>query len=188
MGASHRRGTSRERLLSAIDRWAGWYHGLEEPEPYGDVATYHLAAEFLSDCHLVQDWGCGKGFFRTVRKGEYLGIDGTDTPFCDVVSDLTDFRSEADGVLLRHVLEHNYRWQTILDNAIATVRRKLCIILFTPVAEFTHEIAYTEELGVPDLSFSLDQLRTYLGDFAVTIEHIESNTQYGQETIIRATR
>jgi hypothetical protein len=171
------------------DAWAPWYRGLDGPQPYGEVTSYHIAADFLADCETVEDWGCGKGYFSTLRP-DVLGVDGTKTPFSDVVTDLKRYRSEADGVLLRHVLEHNYGWQFILDNAIATARKKLCIILFTPCTEetFAQEIAFTEELGVPDISFSLEQLKPRFHEFAVTVEHIKSNTQYGEETIIRATR
>lgn len=174
--------------MSLIGRWASWYQGLQEPQAYGEETSYHLAAEFLDDCETVQDWGCGKGFFRTICRGQYLGIDGTKTPFCDVVADLTEFRSEADGVLLRHVIEHNYGWPMILESAAATARRKICIVLFTPVVEETREIAFTEPLGVPDISFAIKDVAVHLRAFDLEHERIETVTQYGEETIIRAVR
>lgn len=167
--------------------WDAWYVGLLEPEPYGDTRSYGLAEKFLSDCETVQDWGCGKGWFKTLRP-DAVGVDGTQTPFSDVVTDLRSYICWTDGVLLRHVLEHNYDWAQILLNAVNSAQHKLCIILFTPLGEETKEIAFTEQLGVPDLSFALSDLLAYLEDFSVEMSGFPSATQYGQETILYCTR
>ena len=167
--------------------WSGWYRGLSKPEPYGDTRSYEIAAEFLADCATVEDWGSGKGFFRTLRP-DVLNVDGTRSPLVDIVTDLRCRHSRADGILLRHVLEHNYDWQAILDNAAASAHRKLCVVLFTPCAPRTHQIAFTDDLGVPDLSFALGDLLVRLVHFDTKTERIESATQYGEETIIRCLR
>jgi hypothetical protein len=182
----------RDRRQSNLGKWDQWYAGLEdgEPQAYGDVFSYALAADFLQDCASVEDWGCGKGWFRTLMKGgpEYTGIDGSKTPFADVVADLTEYLSNPDGILIRHVLEHNYQWQEILANAVQSARKKLCIILFTPCSAETHEIAYTEDVGVPDISFDLRDILDRMGGFEVESERIVTATQYGEETIIRGVR
>lgn len=181
-----------DTVTSNVGKWDPWYKGLskERPQAYGDMTTYLIAAEFLGDCPVVADWGCGKGFFGTVCKSEYVGVDGTQTPFSDVVCDLVDEHPNTyDGILLRHVLEHNYDWQAILDNAIKSAQHKLCIVLFTPCGEETKEIAFTESIGVPDMSFAItDILKPLINSGAqVSVMELKTNTQYGVETVIKAT-
>lgn len=187
-----RRAGERDRRASNVGAWDRWYAGLQadDPQPYGDSFSYALAADFLQDCSSVEDWGCGKGWFRTLLQGgpKYIGIDGSQTPFADVVADLTEYLSNPDGILIRHVLEHNYQWADILANAVQSARRKLCIVLFTPCSPETHEIAFTEDVGVPDLSFDLADICDRMGGFDVETERIVTATQYGEETIIRGVR
>jgi hypothetical protein len=168
--------------------WAPWYEGLTEPQAYGDLLTYEVAAAFLADCATVADWGTGKGWFKTLRP-DAIGVDGTASPFADVVTDLTEYREPSDGILLRHVLEHNYRWDVILSNAAECAQQKLCVVLFTPCGDVTREIAFTEQLGVPDMSFALSDIFGFLAEFSETrTRHLRTNTQYGTETVILATR
>src|ERR1700722_11100627 len=102
-----------------VGRWDQWYAGLDAASPYGDVRSYEVGAAFLADCELVEDWGCGKGGMRQyVAPDSYRGIDGSRTPFADVIADLREYRSDVDGVFVRHVLEHNYDWRTILSNVL----------------------------------------------------------------------
>src|SRR3954447_20891825 len=107
--------------MANLGKWDTWYAGLSEPEPYGDVMSYRLAAEWLASCASIADWGCGKGAFRGfVDADRYVGFDGSSTPFADRVVDLTDFGYASDGILLRHVIEHDYEWRKILHNAAAS--------------------------------------------------------------------
>lgn len=171
------------------DKWTTWYQDVEIPEPYGDTLSYEIAAEFLHDCLTIADWGCGKGFFRTrVLADRYVGIDGTITPFTDVVADLSNYIHQVEGILLRHVLEHNVDWQKVLLNAVNSATYKLCIILFTPLSDTTRQIAWTDGLEVPDISFYLPDIMAYLEDFEVTYSTFTSATQYGEETVIKAVR
>jgi hypothetical protein len=95
---------------------------------YGDSTTYHLAADFLIDVAEVEDWGCGYGGFRKFCKTKYIGIDGSSySPAASKIVDLADYRSEAEGILVRHVLEHNYEWESILQNAVSSFRKKMCL-------------------------------------------------------------
>ncbi len=67
-------------------KWADWYQGVEKPWPYGDTTTYEIGAPWLDGCALIEDWGCGAGWLRTlVPPDRYRGIDGTSSPFCDEV-------------------------------------------------------------------------------------------------------
>jgi hypothetical protein len=151
--------------MSNVGKWDGWYGGLDPKAPgafrYGDTVTYLMAAAFFADVSEVEDWGCGAGGFKRFYRGKYIGVDGSKTPFADKIVDLCKYESSVDGVLLRHVLEHNYGWEHVLDGALASFKRKLCLVLFTPFSETTKEIAHNRAHGidVPDLSFSREDIQ-----------------------------
>lgn len=172
--------------MSNLGKWDQWYAGLDinEPEAYGDITTYEIAAEYLDGLD-IEDWGCGKGYFRIVHRGGYVGIDGSQTPFADKIVDLCSFRTVTEGILLRHVLEHNDGWQDILVNALTSATRRICLILFTPMADKTHEIARPADIGVPDIAFSHDDLAALLmeHDWWATWRDLHTNTQYGTERV-----
>ena len=182
--------------MSNVDKWNRWYHiGLErgEPQPYGDPTTYKLGADFLADCDTVEDWGCGKGYLTNfIDPGRYRGIDGSNTPFADAVEDLAHYRPPRDpeGIFMRHVIEHDYRWRTILQNAVDSATKKLVLILFTPIADpavGTHEISFVPP-GVPNLSFALTDLDDIIEPkFDVTWEELETNTEFGCEFVAYCT-
>lgn len=77
--------------MSNVGKWTDWYRDLGgEPWPYGDTTSYEIGAAWLQSCALVEDWGCGAGWLRTLVPPErYRGIDGTASPFCDEAVDLT---------------------------------------------------------------------------------------------------
>jgi hypothetical protein len=154
-----------------------------EPEPYADTATYQLGADWLAPCELVADWGCGKGWFRQFVKGDYLGIDGSQSPFADVIADLADYRSETPGVFLRHVLEHDLRWPLILANAVASFTQRLVLVLFTPLADETHDMEWEPDPGVPNLSFALADLLPHFAGCQWRYEILATPSKYGLETI-----
>lgn len=168
--------------------WDKWYAGLTEPEPYADTPTYLLGAEWLADCELVEDWGCGKGWLRTLRPDGYRGVDGSHSPFADEVADLTEYRSEVPGIFMRHVLEHNPEWEKVLDNALASFTERMALILFTPLASETHDLEWEDPPGVPNLSFRLEDLTERM-NCEVTMESVDSPVKYGgPETVLRLCR
>lgn len=184
--------------MSNVGKWDEHYANLTKSEPYGDVTTYVEAAEWMSNCRRIEDWGCGKGYFRQVLAEldpdiEYLGVDGSASPFADVVTDLTTYTSTSEGILLRHVLEHDYDWRKILDNAIASFTKKLIIVLFTPTVPETKVLKTEPDYGdVPVISFRL-------GDVLEPIKYAEPKThgkvdvyqtgsEYGVETMIKVFR
>lgn len=171
--------------MTNMHRWDRWYSLVEPdaPQAYGDTTTYHIAAAWLEGL-TVEDWGCGMGFFRTLIPAHlYTGVDGSNTPFADKIVDLCVYRSSTEAVLLRHVLEHNEQWSDILSNALASATRRVALILFTPMAERTTAIGSSEELGVPDISFSHDALMAHFGNYEVQVQDLQTKTQYGVERI-----
>jgi hypothetical protein len=139
-------------------RWDVVYAPPAEPRPYGPLASYRLAAQFLGDCAKVEDWGCGWAWFRrylpdTVR---YRGVDGSRGARADVARDLRLYRASApaEGVLLRHVLDHNPDWAVILENALASFSRKLCLVFFAPLraGDRAVSLGHDPATGVDDLS------------------------------------
>jgi hypothetical protein len=156
---------------SMTGKWDRWYKGVSKKDigafRYGDTETYTMAAKFLADIKEVEDWGCGLGGFKRFYKGKYIGIDGSKTPFTDKVVDLRTYKSNVEGVMMRHVLEHNYDWDNVLTNAVASFNKKMCLILFTPFSPKTHEIAHNLVHGVdvPDISFKRKDIEKHFSEY-----------------------
>jgi len=175
--------------MTNLGKWDRWYSLLDPavPEPYGDSPTYALVAAFAEPLP-VADWGCGKGWLRRFVT-DYHGVDGSATPFADEVADLAAYRTPSPVVVIRHVLEHDYRWRDILRNAAAAAGQRLAIVLFTPTGDHTHEIAWNDGPGVPDLSFALTDILGELGAFDVHVTTLHSpTTQYKLETVLLCER
>jgi len=140
-------------------RLGSWTHA----KRYGSEESYKQGMEWLSDCLVVEDWGCGPAYSKNYRKGTYIGVDGT-PGFCDVVADLRTYQSSPDGLFMRHVLEHNHHWEPILENALSSFKKKMSLIFFTPWAEKTYEVHRSD--GIPVISFAkediLKKIRPYL--------------------------
>lgn len=178
-------------MRTNLGRWNRWYDLVdpEQPEPYGDSPSYQLAADFVAGLD-VADWGCGKGWMRNLIPADrYVGIDGSHSPFADIIADLADYTTPSPAIVMRHVLEHDRRWRQILRNAAGAAEQRLVVVLFTPLRRVTREIARNSMIGVPDISFNIDDITAELGDFDVTVDTFESPaTQYRTETMIYAER
>jgi SAM-dependent methyltransferase len=162
------------------------YKKAEAPFPYGgDDLTYKKAMDFLSDCEVVEDWGCGTAYakrFCTIPK--YVGIDGSESKFADKVADLREYVSEADGILMRHILEHNHDWRKVLENALKSFKKKFVLVIFTPFQEKTKVLALNAGYGnVPDIGFRKQDLEDLLQGFAYSEQALRTKTQYGVEHI-----
>lgn len=174
--------------MTNLGKWDRWYYGLRknDPQPYGDTVTYQLGAEWLKDCSLIEDWGCGKGWFsKFVPAEKYVGIDGSHSPFATLTRDLVNYTSNVPGIFMRHVIEHNYEWKTLLNKALISFQERMVLILFTPLVEETHEVFYNHDPGVPDMAFSLKDLVELFEAAGVSYhyETVSSHTNYGEETI-----
>jgi hypothetical protein len=170
-----------------MDKWNSSYKNLNKPEPYGDTITYRLGARWLKDCEVVEDWGCGAGWFKQFCKTIYIGIDGSDTPFANKKADLVHYESSVDGIFMRHILEHNHEWRAVLENALRSFEKRMCLILFTPLTDKTTVIATNPGYGnVPDISFAMSDLEELFSRYNITYtyETFKTETQYKTETII----
>jgi hypothetical protein len=172
-----------------LGKWDRWYAGVTEPEAFGDTSTYELGAKYLARCRTVTDWGCGKGGMRLfVKPDRYRGVDGSVSPFVDEIVDLAEYTEQSEGIFMRHVLEHDYRWRDILANACAAFTKRLVLVLFTPPADETHEIAFADDPGVPDIAFCIGDLAEFFEPFKWRHETLATATQYGTETIFYVAR
>ncbi|GFO68531.1 hypothetical protein GMLC_21100 [Geomonas limicola] len=178
---------------SNVGKWDTWYQGLSQAPGafrYSDTVTYEMGRDFLADCRVVEDWGTGAGGFKRFRP-DAIGVDGSNTPHAEKkYVDLVNYTSPCEGIFMRHVLEHNYQWQAILRNALGSATKKLCIVLFTPLADTSsREIAHNRAHGVdvPDLSLGREELEGILREFqphSVEMVRIDSETGYGQEYLL----
>lgn len=122
---------------------------------YGKKLTYQLGNDFLKDCDIVEDWGSGGGGFLSFR-ADAVGVDGSASPFTKKHADLVTYKSICDGIFMRHVLEHNYEWKNILDNALNSFTKKMCLITFIPFSYKTTLISFAKN-KVPNLSLGFEE-------------------------------
>lgn len=172
---------------SMLGKWDWWYKNVKQSTSfrYGNTVTYQLAEDFLKNLS-VEDWGSGTGAFKRIHRGSYLGIDGSKNPFVDKVVDLRNYKSNVEGIMMRHVLEHNIEWKKVLDNAISSFKRRFCLVLFTPFSKKTKVIAQNKKHGVdvPDISFSKKDIERYFKDLKWKLtENIKTKTGYEAEHI-----
>lgn len=172
-------------------RWDGLYPPGAGASEGDDDTTYRRAAAWLDhEGWVVEDWGGGKGWARQFfAHARYRVIDGSmpSSKSGDVLrADLQTYRSRVDGILLRHVLEHNHNWLRILENAKGSARHRLVLVIFTPFSSGpTRQIA-TNWQEIPDLSFNKEELLAPLAGWKVVGETYQTRTQYRLETVLFA--
>lgn len=178
--------------VSNVGKWDWAYASVSKSDPQrygGDDTTYRIGAEWLRDCGHVQDWGCGMGWFSQYvgPQQQYVGVDGSQTPFADKVVDLATFTTLTEGLFMRHVLEHNYQWQQVLENALQSFTKRMCLVIFTPWAEETHEIRFQESYGVPDISFRFEDISDPIDRLGASwsCETLPTATEYHVEHVFR---
>ena len=178
--------------MSRVGLWESWYSNAKERAVYGDPRTAKRAGAFLNVSGIVtaEDWGCGLGGFRQYLGDHqtYIGVDGSRSPFVDVVCDLEHYRSSVDAIHLRHVLEHNHQWAMILENAVGSFQKRMVLTLFTPWAEETAVMAsYPDFLQtgqtMVDISFKRSDIVDRFSGVAhwTSEENMATGCQYGVE-------
>lgn len=177
--------------MSNLNKWAPWYAAGAADDSatrYTDSVTYEMAADWLEGLD-VEDWGAGYAWYRRYhRGGTYVAIDGT-PGFCDVVADLTTYRSTTDGLMMRHVLEHDWGWRDILRNAIASCVKRMVLVTFIPnPGREEQQVGFTDELGVPDIAIPHHVIRAAFRGWRVDKTYVDTMTAFGGETVWRAER
>lgn len=170
-----------------LGKWDSWHKNVKRMSSfrYGNTITYQLAEDFLKGME-VEDWGCGTGGFKRLHKGGYIGVDGTQTPFVDKIVDLRNYKSSVDGIMMRHVIEHNYDWKTVLENAVFSFKKKFCLVLFTPFTDETKVIAQNKKFGVdvPNISFNKKDLESCFEGLTWKLtENIKTRSGYSVEHV-----
>lgn len=160
---------------------------------YGDDTTVRKGAAFLNqpDIITVEDWGCGYGGVKLYLAAhqKYIGIDGSRSLFADKIADLEKYTSSADGIFLRHVLDHNPNWQTVLTNALSSFKKRMVLILFTPYQEETRVIReYPNWGGSGQSMWDIGFKRSDIIDFFSHLkwsseENLQTKTGYSVEHI-----
>lgn len=156
----------------------------ETEETYGDDVSYEKGMAFLDGRGDIEDWGCGCAHAKEfVKMSRYVGIDGSGK-WADKIVDLAEYTSNVDCIFMRHVLEHNYGWEHILQNAVDSFHERMVLIIFTPFSEKIRKITNsctTTNRPVPDISFRKEDLTVYFSHLRYTEEHVRTRTQYGEE-------
>ena len=169
--------------MSSVGLWDRHYAMQTEPTPYGNSSTYQIVADWVADCASIEDWGCGPAYLKQFcSSSAYLGVDGSKSPFANVIEDIATRQTSCEGLVMRHVLEHNYNWAEIINNAVKSFTKRLCVVLFVPWQENTHVLFTEPEYGdVPTIGFAeADLMKHFPNDaFFETV---------GTETVIKAQR
>lgn len=178
-------------LRSRMGMWDSFFSASTETSSDVEDVTIRMAAAFLGvrEVRLVEDWGCGHS--RTSqylgKHQQYSGIDGSTSTSAGQICALENLKSNADGILMRHVLEHNPNWEAILDNALSSFRIRMVLILFTPFQPTTRAISeYKNWAGsgssMWDIGFARDDITGRFRRLKWTsLEGLPTNTQYGVE-------
>lgn len=148
-----------------------WNYSGQGQVRYGSEDTYRPACRWLDDaCQTVEDWGCGcayaKRFFKAAK---YQGIDGSSNQFADRTGiDLAEYKSECDGILMRHVLDHNVNWEPILVNALKSFNIRMSLVFFRKFGPVTKVLSVSDSPlypGVPDVQFCESDFLPFIGHF-----------------------
>lgn len=168
--------------MTNLGLWDPWYRDLQTPAPYDDTTTYGIGADWLAPCETVEDWGTGRGYFLTLRP-DAVGIDGSCTPFATTIADLAEHRSSVAGIFMRGVIEHDWRWQSILANALASFTERMCLVIFTPDDREVRQLNWTTELGVPDLAIPSRYIDEMASGLVADSFSLDTDTTYGVERV-----
>ncbi len=156
--------------------------------------TMELSSKIFSKYNvtLIEDWGCGNCIFKEYLNNniKYIGVDGSETGYQNKIEDLTKYVTEADGIYLRHVLEHNDDYKKIFKNALESFNKVFILVLFTPFTS-NNEIDVLTSCNlkgkiIPDIAFNKKHIIDIIEQNNCSyelLENIKSNTAYKYEQI-----
>ena len=173
---------------SRVGLWDKSYQGELPRQVYDDPASAKIAGGFLNqeEISTVEDWGCGYGGFGKFigKQQHYIGVDGSKSQYASIIADLEHYSSRVDAIHMRHVLEHNPNWLSILKNSLHSFNKRMVLTLFTPFQKQTGLIARYPNFnntGVEmiDIGFARqDIIKNFAGLKWFSIENIKTQTQY----------
>jgi len=149
----------------------------------GYKESYKKSADFLGN--NVEDWGCGTGWAKRYFKN-YKGIDGSLSKGVIEATDLADYTSEVDNILMREVLEYNIEWKKVLDNVKKSFKKKFCLIISTPFAKETHVHEWFRD--IPEMQFRKQDILDQFKGYKVKKETIKTDHLYKQDWILYVER
>lgn len=174
-----------------------WRHADDSPFD-ASLGSYQRAAAFLDRPDwTVEDWGCGKARFKSfVKSAHYIGVDGS-AGYADILDDLRNplpERPVCDGIMLRHVLDHNEQWTAVLHAALMHAVSRVCIVLFVPPhdgPEVDKVLLRSSEskwwdAGIPDVAINPAALELCIRNHGFTFTKeclLSPGTGYGVENI-----
>lgn len=158
---------------------------------YGTEDTYLLTVPWLcarddEDQYrwVLEDWGPGNENAKEYRPVVFAHDDWDYAAQYHPIGgkggvDLAEYTSQADAILIRHVLEGNLTWEKILTNAVASFRKRMCLVTYTPLSDHTHQWMTEPETGKPILRFSKADLMRPMGNHLfgfteIVTDHYES--------------
>lgn len=145
--------------------WQKAYGEVKEPYAMLGDDSYHIGMQWLKGEGAIADWGCGPGYAkRFCPEGqEYVGIDGSPGPHTTLQVDLRRHITAYPNIFCRHVLEHNIRWQELLQNILSCFTRRMSLVTFLPLRPYTQLADAQDE--VPYLHLSEPLLRQLLAPY-----------------------
>ena len=156
------------------------------PEDLGSEETYRICADWVKDARYVDDWGCGKMRLKHFlpKTCEYTGIDYTPIrkDWTQIVGpvDLADWNHPSyavEGIVIRHVLEHNHDWEKILRNAIKSFTWRMALCLFIPPSNGRTRNTRDDDF-VPYLAINREKLMNILQPYLKRTEFVHNERVY----------
>ena len=170
-------------------RGTGGLGGRVRPRRSGCDTTYKRGAAYLAGVGQIEDWGSGSVYFkRFVTAGRYRGIDRDPSVSSDLTADLAEYISETDGIFMRHVLEQDLRWRSILRNALASFRRRMLLVLYTPFVRATEDHrrgdGAAHGTSLPEIHFCRGDLVREFRDVHFRLEeNVLTDSPFGREQV-----
>jgi hypothetical protein len=198
--------SSTDSQLSRLAVWSDFWKYRSRDEK--DLSLLRVV-DFINDdpsVKTLEDWGCGKCISQKYFRPDisYTGLDGTQTLPDVKVVDLNKYVSDppVDAVFVKHVLEHNEDWRSILKNLLKSFTRRAVIMVFTPFSDdqkggdtyrasgYTSSNSKGEVVNIPDIRMSRVDFEQILhdGDVSYKMVELKTPTVYGQDTVYYLTK
>ena len=103
---------------------------------------------------------------------------------------MAKYRSNSEGIYIRHILEHNDEYKKILDNALMSFTNTLILVLFTPFTDNSETDIISscklEGRVIPDIAFNKNHIIKIIEEKNCSyelVENIKSKTFYNFENM-----